>query len=1314
MFSTTEALVAADNDGGASDLYLRSSGVTTLVAGGTAAAAPTLGGFSGDGSRYFISTAASLAAADTDAALDLYEVGAGGPVLVSVNEGGAGGYGGALAFNGASADGSHAFFTTYERLAPGDTDLDFDTYDRYGGHTSLITTGPAGGNGNFTPSFAAASADGSKAFFDSYETLVAPDMNAGGADVYERGGSTTKLVSAPQPASGHAGYQALGNSFFGGLSTDGAKVVFTTNQNLTSDDRDGGWADLYTRAGGVTTRVSTGATDSGETGTAILAGLTPDADAIVFATTQGLVGGDNDNVNDLYVADAGGTRLVSAADTQPPETTITSGPPANTDDPTPTFSFTSDDPGSNFECRVDSEPFAPCTDPGGQHTTDPLAPGAHTFQVRAVDSAGNVDPSPAERTFSVSEPPTNLSLPPGFQDSAVISGVPGPTVVRFAGDGRVFVAEKRGIIDVFDGLNDPTPAVLADLRPEVFNDGDRGLLGMQLDPQFPSRPYVYVLYTYNAEIGGTAPRWPDNPNGYDTCPNPPGAELDGCVVSGRLSRLRVSGEQLVDERVLVEDWCQQFPSHSMGDIAFDSTGALLAGGGDGASYNDADYGQFGSPLNPCGDPPTGVGGTQNPPSAEGGALRSQDRLTTGDPQSLDGSIIRVDPDTGAGLPDNPLASSADPNARRLYAYGFRNPFRMDFQPGTDELWVGDVGWSAVDELNVIHESPSIATNFGWPCYEGSGRDREFDALNLNLCEGLYNSPGAVTPPVFPMLQGQSYYPSDPCDPAPGTAISGVRFYDGVDFPAAYDDALFLADAARGCMWSMRTGPDGAPDPSTIQSFGTGLDSPVDIEVGPDGSLYYPSVYDNAIHRIGYSSGNQPPISRLSANPPYGPLPLTVGFDASGSSDGDGDPLTYAWDLDGDGNFDDATTPTASRTYSNPVNRKVSVRVSDPSGATSIRQLTVYPGDTPPVPVVAAPDSALEYNSGDQIDFSGQADDTEQGTLPDSSLDWRLRIEHCQVACHQHPLGDFFGVAGGTFTAPSHQPPSHISISFTATDDRGLTATTTVQIFPSNQVPPQTSISVSPGVINDTTPTFTFVSDQPGSTFECGVDGAPFASCSGPGNTHTTQALSDGTHTFAVRALGPGGIPDSTPATWQFMVDTVAPLTEILVGPARDTPDNTPTFELGPQGAGFGYECRVDGGRFAACSGPSNTHTTPRLADGFHLFEAKSTDAAGNRDPDSALRVFDVDTRAPQTLMRSLGVDAERRRIVMRFRSTERRSSYRCTIDGRRLGRCRSPLVVRHVSPGRHRLAVRAVDAVGNPDPTPVRRLVRLRGPGRGS
>ena len=191
--------------------------------------------------------------------------------------------------------------------------------------------------------------------------------------------------------------------------------------------------------------------------------------------------------------------------------------------------------------------------------------------------------------LTTTQPAAAASLPPGFQEEIVFSGLTQPTAVRFSPDGRVFVAEKSGIIKVFDNLTDTTPTVFADLRTQVHNFWDRGLLGLALPPNFPTNPWVYVLYTFDAAIGGTAPRWGSVGGTSDGCPTPPGATADGCVVAGHLSRLQASGNVMIgSEQVLIEDWCQQYPSHSIGSLAFGADGALYVSGGDGASFNFVD------------------------------------------------------------------------------------------------------------------------------------------------------------------------------------------------------------------------------------------------------------------------------------------------------------------------------------------------------------------------------------------------------------------------------------------------------------------------------------------------------------------------------------------------------------------------------------------------------------------------------------------------------------------------------------------------------------------------------------------------------
>jgi glucose/arabinose dehydrogenase len=648
------------------------------------------------------------------------------------------------------------------------------------------------------------------------------------------------------------------------------------------------------------------------------------------------------------------------------------------------------------------------------------------------------------------EPAASASLPPGFQEEIVFAGLTQPTAVRFSPDGRVFVAEKGGLIKVFDNLTDTTPTVFADLRTQVHNFWDRGLLGLALPPNFPTNPWVYVLYTFDAAIGGTAPRWGSVGGTSDGCPTPPGPTADGCVVAGRLSRLQASGNTMTgSEQVLIEGWCQQYPSHSIGSMAFGADGALYVSGGDGASFNFADYGQDGSPVNPCGDPPGGVGGSMAPPAAEGGALRSQDVRTPADPTGLDGAILRVDPATGAGLPDNPMASSTDANARRIVGYGLRNPFRITTRPGTNEVWIGDVGWSSWEEINrLVSPTSAPADNFGWPCYEGDGRQGGYDAANLSICENLYAAgTSAVVAPYFRYHHNDLVLPNDVC-PKGGSSVAGTSFAfsSGGSYPPEYRGALFFADYTRRCIWAIPTGTNGLPDISKRRTFVAGAAQPVDLQIGPGGDLFYVDL-GGTIRRIRYFDQNQPPIALATANPTNGAAPLTVSFSGAGSSDPDGDALTYAWDLDGDGAFDDGAAAAASFTYTQAGAYTATLRVTDPSGASDTDSVPISAGNTPPTAVIDTPGAGTTWKVGDTITFSGHATDPQQGTLGPSALTWSLVLHHCPSTCHEHPLQTFTGTASGSFVAPDHEYPSHLELRLTATDAGGLTHTTTRQLHP---------------------------------------------------------------------------------------------------------------------------------------------------------------------------------------------------------------------------------------------------------------------------
>ena len=652
------------------------------------------------------------------------------------------------------------------------------------------------------------------------------------------------------------------------------------------------------------------------------------------------------------------------------------------------------------------------------------------------------------------------SLPPRFQESTIFAGLSYPTVVKFAPDGRVFVAEKSGLIKVYGSVNASTFTVLADLRVRVQDFWDRGLLGMELDPAFPTRPYVYVLYTLDknpADPSSTVPTW------GDMCPTPPGATASGCPVLGRLSRLDASAPWPVQgtEHVLLEGFPQQFPSHSVGGLAFASDGALLVSAGEGASFTLVDYGQLGGssgpgpgqsvPPNPCGDPPGGLGGAQTPPLADGGALRSQSlRRAPGEPVVLSGVILRVDPNTGEALPDNPRYSDADANARRIVAYGLRNPFRLAARPGTREVWVGDVGWNETEEINRIDLAVGGPPNFGWPCYEGLSPQAGYQAAGLSSCVSLYLE-GSARPPYFSYQHSAPVVPGESC-PVGTSSISGLAFYTSGSYPTALNGALFFTDWARHCIWAMLPGATGQPDPARIITFASGLSGgAVHLESGPGGDIFYADFDGGRIQRIRYFPLNQPPQARASANPTGGPTPLLVQFDGSTSSDPDGDALTYAWDLDGDGAFNDSTLVNPTYTFTTSGRHTVRLEVRDSWGAASVADVAVFADNLPPHAAITAPSAALTWKVGDLISFAGAGTDPEEGSLPPSALRFTLLLHHCPSECHVHTVQSWPGVAAGSFNAPDHEYPSWFELSLTVTDSGGLSDTASVALMPQTVV-----------------------------------------------------------------------------------------------------------------------------------------------------------------------------------------------------------------------------------------------------------------------
>jgi len=682
----------------------------------------------------------------------------------------------------------------------------------------------------------------------------------------------------------------------------------------------------------------------------------------------------------------------------------------------------------------------------------------------------------ATRTQAVTPAATTLAA--GFSDVTVFTGLTEPSKIQFAADGRVFVAEKGGLILVYSSLSATTPTVYADLRSEVDDYWDRGLLGFTLSPNFVTDHTFYVQYAYDhnpvSDYNGNSYHAPTQWN--DACPTPPGPTTDGCTILGRISKFSaVPGPTTplgpANETTLVQGWCQQYPSHSNDDLWIGPDGLLYSTAGDGASFDGPDYGQLGgttnplvTPANPCADPPTAIGTAQTIPTAEGGALRAQSvrRVQGMSTAVLNGALLRIDPSTGYGVASNPFfTGNGNNNQSRILAFGLRNPFRFTFQPNKSTVWIGDVGdgtWEEIDKL------PMAATasndDFGWPCNEGAGAHPGWPT-GITACTTLTNAVG----PYYTYNHSNLIANEANCPTANGSSISGMAFYTGTAYPASYQGALFFGDHTRSCIWAMLPDASGNPNPSNIKVIVDGGAQPVDIETGPNGDLFYVRYDAGEVHRLTYGS----PQAVIKADKTSGPAPLTVNFDGSTSSSPIGaTPLTYSWSFSG-GSCSSTTAAKPSCTFAAGT-YQVRLTVKDTNGASNTSPVTtITAGSSPPTAFIDAIDGAAApaqptldgsgnppavrpasvpafYTVGDTITFAGHATDPQAGTLPAADLTWNVRIFHCPSACHTHDVQTIVG-SGGSVPAPDHPYPSLLWIQLTATNAQGLSSSASVYLYP---------------------------------------------------------------------------------------------------------------------------------------------------------------------------------------------------------------------------------------------------------------------------
>lgn len=230
-----------------------------------------------------------------------------------------------------------------------------------------------------------------------------------------------------------------------------------------------------------------------------------------------------------------------------------------------------------------------------------------------------------------------------------------------------------------------------------------------------------------------------------------------------------------------------------------------------------------------------------------------------------------------------------------------------------------------------------------------------------------------------------------------------------------------------------------------------------------------------------------------------------------------------------------------------------------------------------------------------------------------------------------------------------------------------------------------SVTISgPSVTNDTTPTLTITTSESGGHVECRIDSGSFQTVTSP---WTLPALSEGQHTVVCHYVSGSGVngPDST---YTVTIDTTAPSAVTMTGPSGLTNDNTPTYALGG-GAGGSFQCKVDGGAYAAAASP---FTTAALSEGAHTVTCRAVDAAGNATAEVSKSIA-VDTNAP-TLTIADGTPRWDGRHDFTFTASET-ATVQCKVDAGAYATVTSPFTTAVLSNGSHTLTCIGTDAAGN-------------------
>ena len=251
--------------------------------------------------------------------------------------------------------------------------------------------------------------------------------------------------------------------------------------------------------------------------------------------------------------------------------------------------------------------------------------------------------------------------------------------------------------------------------------------------------------------------------------------------------------------------------------------------------------------------------------------------------------------------------------------------------------------------------------------------------------------------------------------------------------------------------------------------------------------------------------------------------------------------------------------------------------------------------------------------------------------------------------------------------------------------------------PVDTTPPATSITANPAdPSNSSDASFSFTSSEPGSSFQCSIDGGALATCASPA---TYSGLAEGAHTFSVEATDAAGNTDATPASFGWSIDVTPPDTALTAAPASPTNSTTATLEFTSSEPGSTFQCSLDGAAFSICASPA---TYPGLAQGMHSVDVRAVDAAGNIDPTPAMQSWVIDLTPPDTLINSSPANpTNQTAATFGFVATEAGSFFQCSLDGSPFINCVSGSTYPALGEGPHSFSVRATDAANNSDPTPA-------------